>query len=151
MRQARLVWNHRHGFTAASRGHRVPMDVPAPGGDDGGPTPKELVLMGLGGCTGMDVAAILGKMRQPLESFEIDLECEDDREHPRVFRRVNIVYRLTGEGLDPERARRAVELSMGKYCGVSAMIAHTARITWTLEINGRPCGSGSGGPAVDPA
>jgi len=141
MRKASLTWNGRQGFSADNgRGHRVTMDVPAPAGDDAGPTPKELVLMGLGGCTGMDVASILRKMRQPLESFELDLECEDDPDHPRVFRRVTIVYRLTGDGLDPERARRAVELSMNTYCGVSAMIAHTAEITWALEVNGRRYG-----------
>ena len=138
MRKARLVWMGRQGFRADDgRGHQIVTDTPGPDGDDQGPTPKELVLMGLGGCTGVDVVSILRKMRQPLESFELDLECEDDEQHPKVFRKVRIVYRLSGKGLDPEQARRAVQLSMEKYCGVSAMIAHTAEITWTLEVNGR--------------
>ncbi|SRR5690606_2350824 len=139
MRTAHVVWTGRQGFTAHNgRGHQVTMDVPEPTSGDAGATPKELVLMGLGGCTGMDVVSILHRMRQPLESFALDLECEDDQEHPRVFRRVHITYRLNGQGLDPDRAYRAVQLSMEKYCGVSAMIAHTARITWTVEVNGKP-------------
>ena len=101
-----------------------------------GPSPKELTLISMGGCTAIDVIDILHKMRQPVESLAIELECEDTEEHPRVFRQVRLLYRFRGAGLDPQRAHRAVELSMEKYCGVSAMIRKTAAIEWAVEVNG---------------
>lgn len=101
------------------------------------PSPKDLVLIGLGGCTAVDVVEILHKMRQPLGSLRIDLECQESQEHPKVFTRVHLTYRLEGHGLDPERAVHAVRLSQEKYCGVSAMIARSgAVITYAVEVNG---------------
>lgn len=138
MRKAKLTWLGNNGFRGETPGaHQIIMDRPDDEGKSDGPTPKEVTLLSMGGCTAMDVVAILRKMRQPLREFEIDLEAAETEDHPKVFNKVRLVYRFQGEGLDPERAHRAVQLSMEKYCGVSAMIAHTAQIEWAVEVNGR--------------
>lgn len=85
-------------------------------------SPKDLVALGIAGCTGVDVVSILKKMRQPLERFVIETELTQTSDHPRVFDNCKLTYRLAGEGLSPDRVTRAVALSYGKYCGVSAMI-----------------------------
>ncbi|NBX15842.1 MAG: CinA family nicotinamide mononucleotide deamidase-related protein [Proteobacteria bacterium] len=85
-------------------------------------SPKELVALGIAGCTGVDVVSILAKMRQPLEDLVIDTELEQTTEHPRVFSRCELTYRYYGPFLERDRVARATALSYGKYCGVSAMI-----------------------------
>lgn len=110
---------------------------PRPGEARTAPSPKDLALLAMGGCSAVDVVEILEKMRQPLGSLTIALESEESQEHPRVFTRVRMVYRLEGHGLDPERAVRAVRLSQERYCGVSAMIARSgAAIAYAVEVNG---------------
>lgn len=85
-------------------------------------SPKDLVALGIAGCTGVDVVSILAKMRQPLDAFVIETELTQTNEHPRVFDSCRLVYRLAGSQLESDRVARAVALSYGKYCGVSAMI-----------------------------
>lgn len=119
-------------------GHRVALDAaPAVGGSGAAPRPTELVLIGLGGCTGMDVVSILRKMQQPLESFAMKIEADRSAEHPKVFTAIRLLYRLTGEGLQPEKVRRAIELSLEKYCTVANMLNKTARVSYAAEINGQ--------------
>lgn len=85
-------------------------------------SPKELVALGIAGCTGVDVVSILKKMRQPLEDLSVDVELEQTTEHPRVFSTCQLVYRFQGQSLERDRVARATALSYGRYCGVSAMI-----------------------------
>lgn len=82
--------------------------------------PMEAFLLSLGGCTGMDVVAILMKMKQPPEKFEIEIEGERAKEHPKVYTKVKLKYVL--KGVDYEKAKKAVELSQSRYCPVSAML-----------------------------
>jgi len=84
------------------------------------PAPMQAFLMALGGCTGMDVVAILMKMKQPPRKFEIFIEGERATEHPKVYTKVHIKYVL--EGVDYEKAKKAVELSQNRYCPISAML-----------------------------
>ncbi|MEN9528561.1 MAG: hypothetical protein RI932_434 [Pseudomonadota bacterium] len=91
-------------------------------------SPKDLVAMGVAGCTGVDVVSILKKMRQPLQELHIDTEFTVTDEHPRVFDRCTLIYRFFGEGLEPDRVLRAASLSYAKYCGVSAMIKRSGCI-----------------------
>lgn len=85
-------------------------------------SPKELVALGIAGCTGVDIVSILAKMRQPLSELEIEAELTQTTEHPRVFESCFLTYRFSGEQLQVDRVLRAVGLSYVKYCGVSAMI-----------------------------
>jgi nicotinamide-nucleotide amidase len=85
-------------------------------------SPKELVALGIAGCTGVDVVSILKKMRQPLENLVIELELEQTTDHPKVFAVCRLTYRYEGSSLDRDRVARATALSYGKYCGVSAMV-----------------------------
>ena len=85
-------------------------------------SPKDLVAIGIAGCTGVDVVSILKKMRQPLEDLAIDIGLTQTTEHPRVFNTCALSYRFIGQDLDADRVVRAAALSFGKYCGVSAMI-----------------------------
>lgn len=138
MRRGTVRWvDGSHYVGANDLGLEVSLQGPPREGETRtAPSPKDLVLIGLGGCTAVDVVEILHKMRQPLGSLRIDLESEESEEHPKVFTRVRLVYKLEGHGLDPERAVRAVTLSQQKYCGVSAMIAKTAAISYAVEVNG---------------
>ncbi|MCK4412419.1 MAG: OsmC family protein [Candidatus Eisenbacteria sp.] len=98
-----------------------------------GPKPMELLLGAVGGCTGVDLVSILIKMRVVVRSLRIVVEGERALEHPRVFRRVHIDYRIATEPHDLRRVRRAVELSTRKYCGASATLASTGTVTYALH------------------
>ncbi len=116
--------------------HWVPMDGPAQfGGSDAGIRPKELLLLSLAGCTGSDVASIMDKMREPYTRFEVGIEAEMTDEHPKVYSKIEVIYRVWGEGLHEEKVRRAIELSETVYCGVSAMLRKSCEITTRLEMN----------------
>ena len=105
-------------------------------GDALGHSPVELVLFGLMGCTGIDVVMILNKMRQEFDSIEIEAVGERADEHPRFFRRITVHYKCTGANLDPEKVKRAIELSQEKYCTVSQSLMREVELDKQIEING---------------
>ena len=135
---AQVRWVAPMQFNAESDGGRIVMDTrPAASGRGMGPTPMETVLMGLLGCTGMDVAGVLRKMRAPLEGLVISAVAERAPEHPKVFTRIHLVYGAWGRGLTEVQVQRAVSLSHDKYCSVSAMLRSTAAITYELVVTER--------------
>jgi putative redox protein len=110
-------------------GHSVALDAAADvGGTDCGPRPMEMLLVGLGGCTGMDVISILRKMRQDVSRYEIRLKGQRASDHPRVFTTISVEHVVHGHGLSAESVRRAVELSATRYCSAAAMLGKVARI-----------------------
>ncbi len=116
--------------------HWVVMDTDEEvGGLNAASKPLELVLMGLGGCTGMDVLSILKKMRINPERFEMVLNADRAEEHPKVFTRVRVEYQVFGENIDPENVERAISLSRTKYCAVSAMLSKAVPIEFSYRIN----------------
>lgn len=129
-----LIWDGNMGFTATGEsGHPVRVDVSREsGGSDEGARPVELVLFGLGGCTGADVVSILRKMQVNFRKMEMDVQAERAAEHPKRFTEIKLVYRLWGEGIDLEKVKRAIELSLEKYCSVAASL--NAAIEYGVEI-----------------
>lgn len=123
-------------FVAESgSGHAVVMDAsPDVGGRDLGPRPMEMVLMGAGGCSAIDVVHILKKSRQQLVDCVVELEAERSPEDPKVFTRIHMHYIVTGKGLNPAQVERAVKLSKEKYCSATIMLAKTAEVTADFEI-----------------
>jgi len=133
---ARVRWTVGMQFDGlAESGTSMTMDArPEHGGKGAGPSPMETVLLALGGCTGMDVISILGKMRAPLAGLEIAISADRADEHPRVFTRIALEYVFVGDGLRPEQVSRAVELSQERYCSVSAMLRKAAPLTYSWRI-----------------
>jgi len=133
--ESTVTWNSGLAFTALQGGHSIALDAPvASGGKDSGASPKALLLSGLGGCTGIDVVSILEKMRVPFEAFEVQASAELTDEHPKVFRSIHLRYVFKGRGLPMEKLEKAVILSMDRYCGVSAMLAKAAPISWEIVV-----------------
>jgi putative redox protein len=97
------------------------------------PGPMEMLLMALGACTATDVVIILQKKRQKLQSLEVICSGERAPEPPEVWIKLELFYRLRGK-LDDTAVKRAIELSEGKYCSVSATLKKTAQLTWRYEI-----------------
>jgi putative redox protein len=125
------------GFEARdANGHIVKMDSnPESGGVNFGVRPMQLLLMGLGGCSGIDIVSILKKQRQIIESF--DMKIEGEREagaEPSLWKAVKIVFILTGN-IDADKAKRACALSMDKYCSVAETIRRAGcNITWEVKV-----------------
>jgi putative redox protein len=94
----------------------------------------DLLPLSLIGCTAWDVIAILKKQRQPVTRLEVTAESLRDEDPPWRFRKINILYKLTGEGLSPERVQRAIELSETKYCSIYATLREVVEITSRFEI-----------------
>ncbi len=118
----------------ADSGHAVLMDgAPELGGADRGARPMEMVLMGLGGCSGIDVMLILAKSRQHASACEIDISAERAAGVPSVFTRIHLHYRISGAALDAKKVARAAALSMEKYCSVTRMLESTVTITHSVE------------------
>lgn len=137
MESVQVKWVDKMIFEGESRGLTTLMDAKKPFGDDSAMTPKEMVLAGLCGCTGMDVVALLKKFKQPkAESFTVTVEAQVTKGHPIVFSGAHLFYRFTGE-LDVEKVIEAVSLSKNQYCGVSAMLGKAFPITYSVELNGQ--------------
>jgi putative redox protein len=119
----------------ADSGHWVAMDgSPTFGGSNAGSSPKELLLMALGGCTAMDVIPILRKKRSPVDNIEIHVKGEVREDHPQVFTDIHIEYVLHGNGINHDDVKYAIELSTTKYCAVSAMLSGSVHITHSYRI-----------------
>jgi putative redox protein len=123
-------------FVAESgSGHAVVVDAaPDAGGRNLGARPMELVLMGTGACTAVDVMLILRKSRQAVTDCVVELEAERASEDPKVFTRIRMHYVITGKGLAPAHVERAIKLSKEKYCSATRMLAKTAEIEFDYEI-----------------
>ncbi len=123
-------------FQIDQNGHTYILDAPeSVGGDDSGPSPKGLLLSGLIGCTGIDVALLLKKMRVEYDNLEIKAETELTEEEPKVFKEITLSYYLNGDENDIKKIRKAVNLSMDKYCGVSAMLEKNSPIVSKIYLN----------------
>ena len=134
-------WQDKMTFNTALDEFNVPMDAKKPIGSDSAPTPKQLVLAAICGCTGMDVISLLKKYKQAVETFEIEAEAGPTDIHPIVFKKVKLKYRLQGK-FDIEKVKEAVRLSQSKYCGVSAMISKSAPIFYEIFINNEKVADG---------
>ena len=96
--------------------------------------PMELFLLGLAGCTGMDVVSILLKKRAPLQAFRLDVNASRAEEHPKVFTAIHLTYHLEGEELKEKDVVEAIRLSQEKYCSASAMLSKACEITYDYKI-----------------
>jgi putative redox protein len=132
MKTASIKWIGEEQFVATGpSGHSITLDSDRI--SNKGPGPMELLLLALGACTGTDVVSILKKKRQKLESLEIICSGERAPEPPKVWTKLEVLYRLRG-ALDEAAVKRAIELSEQKYCSVSATLQKTATLTWQYEI-----------------
>jgi putative redox protein len=130
-----------YGFEAKDdNGHTVRLDTsPETGGENFGVRPMQMLLMGLGGCSGIDIISILKKQRQHVEGFSMYIDGEREKGiDPSLWKIINVVLELKGD-IDPEKARRACELSIDKYCSVAATLkAAGCEIKWEVRIvNGK--------------
>jgi putative redox protein len=129
MVEAKAIWtDHQRFLGLASSGHGVVVD----GERKTGNSPMELVLIGLCGCTGYDVASILGKKREPFTSLEVRAEAERATTPPTVYTEVRLVYRVGGN-VSHKAVEDAVRLSEEKYCSVAAMLHKTVKISYVIE------------------
>jgi len=125
-------------FEISQGGYTYTLDAPESAGGEGkGPSPKGLLLSGLIGCTGIDVALILGKMRVDIQDMEITAEAGLTDQEPSVFKEITVSYHITGSENDAKKIKRAVSLSMEIYCGVSAMLKKNSRIIPRIYLNGK--------------
>ena len=132
MQTANVRWIGEQKFVATSpSGHAIALD--SDGQSNKAPTPMELLLMALGACTATDVVLILEKKRQKLQALEVICSGERAPDPPRVWTKLEILYRLRGQ-LEDAAVKRAIELSEEKYCSVSVTLKQVATLTWRYEI-----------------
>ncbi|MBS0968111.1 OsmC family protein [Chimaeribacter arupi] len=130
--QARVKWVEGLTFMGESAsGHQVLMDGNA---GDKAPSPMEMVLMSVGGCSAIDVVSILQKGRNDVRDCEVRLTSARRDEAPRTFTEINLHFVVTGKGLTEKAVERAVNLSAEKYCSVSLMLGKAAAVTHSFEI-----------------
>ena len=116
-------------------GHSITMDGPTEiGGDNLGVRPMEMLLLGVAGCTMIDVVTTLKKMRQDLSHCETKINAERANEHPKVFTDIHIHFVVKGKDLDSKKVDKAIKLSAEKYCPASIMLGKTAKITHDFEV-----------------
>ena len=126
------------GFEATDAyGHAVQIDTsPETGGTNFGVRPMQLLLMGIGGCSGIDIVSILKKQRQEVTSFKTKIEGEREQGvEPSLWTNINLVFELKGN-IDPEKAKRACQLSLEKYCSVAETLRRAwCQLTWEVRVN----------------
>lgn len=130
-------WTGGLGFEAHSgSGHKFQMDTKvANGGNDRGASPKEVLLGAICACSGIDVASILKKMRVELQSLDVNAESDTTQGYPSIFAKVLVDFKIQSSDAKSDQVIKAVDLSMNKYCGVSAMVNPTSPIYYRVFLN----------------
>ncbi|MDH5479643.1 MAG: OsmC family protein [Nitrosomonas sp.] len=134
--KTRIEWKGNVCFQAESgSGHQILMDgAPEAGGQNLGPRPMEMLLMGLGGCTTFDVILILKKGRQDISDCVVEIEAKRAETDPKVFTHIHLHFIVSGKNLKLHQVERAINLSAEKYCSASIMLRDTVEITHDYEI-----------------
>ena len=131
MARTSVQWIEGKSFLGVGDNGRSVVMSPA---DGPGVSPMQMLLLGLGGCTAIDIVDILQKQRQPLEDIRVEISGERGEEWPKPWSAIHIHYVITGAGLDPHKVDRAIDLSVNKYCGAHATLAGVATITHDHEL-----------------
>jgi len=132
---ADVQWNSEMAFTAMVNGHELMLDLDEDaGGKNLGPRPKPLLLVSLGGCTGMDVISILKKMRIEPDYFNVRIEGEVTEEHPKHFTKIHLIYEFRGKDLPIDKLQKAIDLSKERYCGISYTLQQVVELTSEIKI-----------------
>jgi putative redox protein len=121
---------------SGSQAPAIVIDHAAPGEErtETGPRPMELLLLGLAGCTAMDVVSILKKKRQPVTGLDVEVTAERAEEHPKVYTDIHLQFVVSGKGVEAAAVERSIELSQTKYCGATAMLGQSASISTSFRI-----------------
>lgn len=140
--EASLEWIKDMNFKAKNRDLTIEMDATFEhGGHNSGPSPKELVLDAMMGCTAMDVISMLTKMRSPVEKFSMKIVAEKSQDYPVHFKTAVLIYNFQGS-LEESKVIKAVNASLTKYCGVNYMISKTCLISFKVYLNEKLIHSG---------
>jgi putative redox protein len=133
---AKVVWKEELSFSGtADSGFSLPLGTEKEvGGKDDGFRPMELLLIGLAGCTAMDVISIMKKKQQDVTHFEVKVHADRTQEHPKVFTNIELEYMLTGRHLDQNAVSRSVELSETKYCPAMATLRKAVDIKTRITV-----------------
>jgi len=131
----RVKWVEDRIFIGTSgSGHGVVMEAKGPGEGSVGPSPMEMLLLGMGGCTTFDVIHILGRMRENVEDCEVEIDATRSDEDPKIYTKIHAHFKVSGRGLKEKKVLQAVEMSAEKYCSASIMLGATATITHDVEV-----------------
>ena len=135
MGNTQVTWVDGLQFVAESAGHSIVIDgAPGFGGDSGMP-PMRLLLLGVAGCSAMDVVHVLqNRMRKPLTGLRVQVDAEQAETHPKVYTRIALKYLVKGRGLKEKDVRRAIDLSNEKFCSAAIMLGKAAEIITSFEI-----------------
>lgn len=139
--QVDCVWKEKLYFEGIAGPFTVGMDTKSPIGTDRAPSPKQLLLMSVCGCAAIDIVSLLRKYREELKSLSIHADAPTTDTQPSIFSHIQLNFKIEGPQ-NSEKVREAVELSMTKYCGVSAMVNVTSPISYSIELNGSLIGEG---------
>ncbi len=129
-------WVNDYTFVSTNENNQsLVMDSPiTKGGDKIGPSPMEVVLMGLSACAGIDVKLILTKAKQNFSDIKVEVTADRREEIPRIYTDINLHFLVTGDDLSEKQVARAIKLSAEKYCSVSHMLQDTVNITHSYEL-----------------
>ena len=124
------VWHKDHEFTSSLDHNTIKID----GARKHGFGPKAILLAGLWGFSGIDIVDMLKKMRVEFSAFSIEVKAAQTEELPKVYKDIYLAYKVKSDKANEEKVRKAIDLSLEKYCGVSAMLQKNSPIHYTLEI-----------------
>jgi len=124
------IWKSGHAFDSYKENSKIEIDA------KGGFNPKALLLSGLAGCTAIDIVDVLEKMRVPFADLKVEVETEQTTELPKVFKDIHINYMITTAEENRGKVKKAIDLSLDKYCGVAAMLRKNSKIHYTITIQG---------------
>ena len=131
----KLKWMDGMSFEADIEGNKIQIDSdPEFGGQGKGPKPKPLMMVALAGCTGMDLVSLLNKMRVEYDSLNIIIEGDLTEEHPKHFKKMKVIYEISGNNIDLGKVEKAVAMSNDKYCGVSHSYKQVMEIEHEIKI-----------------
>jgi len=124
------TWKKEHQFEASHQGNKIKMDGAAKNGHG----PKALLLSAVAACSGIDIVDILTKMRVDFSELVIETGASQTEEHPKVFKEIHITYNIKTDAENEDKVKKAIDLSLEKYCGVAAMLKKNSPIHYTLQI-----------------